>query len=40
MTALKLLLLLPLLPLGIALALLAMAFLPLLDLRVVTEDQR
>jgi hypothetical protein len=39
MTALKLILLLPLLPVCMALALLAMAFLPLLDLRVVTEAQ-
>ena len=39
MTALKLLLLLPLLPVCIALALLGMAFLPLLDLRIVTEDR-
>jgi len=36
MTALKLLLLLPL---ALALALLGMALLPLLDLRVVTEDR-
>jgi hypothetical protein len=39
MTALKLLLLLLLLPVGVALALLGMAFLPLLDLRIVTEDR-
>lgn len=39
MTALKLLLLLLLLPLGAALALAGMAFLPLLDLRVVTGDR-